>query len=413
MSSPGTRALSQFNPPTRAAFDAIRKAIASDGSSLRTRSGVIDVRPGYRFKDGWITEEPAIVVVVRRKLRLDQVPVGERIPLEIQGVPIDVTSAAPVEQLRAESTTRDLDQLLISQEYLPALPGWEFDEESETRSWEYASRGASQPYIPPPGLRLDAVEGPMTVTCHAGPDAGWTTLAPFLAKLRHRLTVGMYDFSAPHILKRLREAAVAADGKLRMVLDPGLTLNRGRDPNSPKALDVTEEQIRDELQEALGDRFEMVWASVKRVGKTTGGIFASAYHIKVAVRDGEAFWLSSGNWQSSNQPDPERLGADVDPGDLLRNYNREWHVIVEHPGLSRLYEQYLEYDLSQATPLQRGLVGEMASLPDVFVPIEQIHTEQDLAIWAMKGLAAPAELHLDLSRRGALRAFWNGQAWIG
>jgi hypothetical protein len=44
---------------------------------------------------------------------------------------------------------------------------------------------------------------------------------------------------------------------------------------------------------------------------------------------------------------------------------------------------------------------------------EQIHAQQDLAIWATNGLVAPAELHLDLGRRGALRAFWNGQAWIG
>jgi hypothetical protein len=44
---------------------------------------------------------------------------------------------------------------------------------------------------------------------------------------------------------------------------------------------------------------------------------------------------------------------------------------------------------------------------------EQIHTERDVAIWATNGLRAPAELHLDLSRQGALRAFWNGQAWIG
>jgi hypothetical protein len=44
---------------------------------------------------------------------------------------------------------------------------------------------------------------------------------------------------------------------------------------------------------------------------------------------------------------------------------------------------------------------------------ERLHTQRDLAIWATKGLLAPTELHLDLGRGGALRAFWNGQAWIG
>ena len=38
-----------------------------------------------------------------------------------------------------------------------------------------------------------------------------------------------------------------------------------------------------------------------------GKTFASAYHIKVAVRDRKSFWLSSGNWQSSNQPDIDFL----------------------------------------------------------------------------------------------------------
>jgi hypothetical protein len=44
---------------------------------------------------------------------------------------------------------------------------------------------------------------------------------------------------------------------------------------------------------------------------------------------------------------------------------------------------------------------------------ERLHTQEDLTVWATKGLLAPTQLHLDLSRRGALRAFWNGQAWIG
>jgi len=37
------------------------------------------------------------------------------------------------------------------------------------------------------------------------------------------------------------------------------------------------------------------------------GWVASSYHIKVAVRDDEAAWLSSGNWQSSNQPPADPL----------------------------------------------------------------------------------------------------------
>ncbi len=61
---------------------------------------------------------------------------------------------------------------------------------------------------------------------------------------------------------------------------------------------------------------------------------------------------------------------------------------------------------------KRTAVLEVATEPDGR-DFEQIHSQHDLTVWATKGLREPAELHLDLSRRGALRAFWNGQAWIG
>ena len=61
---------------------------------------------------------------------------------------------------------------------------------------------------------------------------------------------------------------------------------------------------------------------------------------------------------------------------------------------------------------KRTFVLEVSTEPDER-GFELVHTQDDLAVWATKGLLTPAELHLDLSRRGALRAFWNGQAWIG
>jgi hypothetical protein len=60
----------------------------------------------------------------------------------------------------------------------------------------------------------------------------------------------------------------------------------------------------------------------------------------------------------------------------------------------------------------RTSVLEIATEPGMRV-FEQIHSEERLEVWATKGLLPPSELHLDVSRRGALRAFWNGQAWIG
>ena len=43
----------------------------------------------------------------------------------------------------------------------------------------------------------------------------------------------------------------------------------------------------------------------------------------------------------------------------------------------------------------------------------RVHGEAGIEVFATPGLLEPHELHLELSRRGKLRAFWNGQAWIG
>src|SRR5262249_47600665 len=175
----------------------------------------------------------------------------------------------------------------------------------------------------------------------------------FLSQTTQRLTIGMYDFTAPHVRDQLQSAMSPVRGNLRLVLDPNESLSApGHGPN-PKADDVDEETVREALKRALGSRFSFVWAAVKREGKTTDGIFGSAYHIKVAVQDGRSFWLSSGNWQTSNQPDLAAIRADgVDDSTIWREYNREWHTIVDHPALAQTLEQYLEYDFSQAEPLQ-------------------------------------------------------------
>ena len=44
---------------------------------------------------------------------------------------------------------------------------------------------------------------------------------------------------------------------------------------------------------------------------------------------------------------------------------------------------------------------------------ELVHAADGLQVFATPGLVEPDELHLELSRRSTLRAFWNGQSWIG
>ena len=44
---------------------------------------------------------------------------------------------------------------------------------------------------------------------------------------------------------------------------------------------------------------------------------------------------------------------------------------------------------------------------------ELVHAADGVQIFTTPGLVEPDELHLELSRRGKLAAYWNGQGWIG
>ena len=89
----------------------------------------------------------------------------------------------------------------------------------------------------------------------------------------------------------------------------------------------------------MKDRFQMSWATLISKARPEG-LWASAYHIKVAVRDGNTFWLSSGNWQSSNQPDvhPFEPSGKVPPG-FQRKYNRDYHAIIVNDRLASIYDR--------------------------------------------------------------------------
>jgi hypothetical protein len=92
-----------------------------------------------------------------------------------------------------------------------------------------------------------------------------------------------------------------------------------------------------------------MWALTETDPDTTKWIFPSAYHIKVAVRDGNAFWLSSGNWNVSNQPN---LAAKTPSRGALDDADRDWHVVVMDEGLAKVFEAYVEHDYQVASGVQ-------------------------------------------------------------
>ena len=294
-----------------------REALAGDPD-------VIEIRPGYRFKRGWITDERVIVVEVREKLSVTDLAAAGKgaIPPQFMGVGVDVRTAALPDQL--EHIGIDLSTLEAR-----ARPGG---------------------YREPTNLSLEPVKERMKAIFHVSPDSGFPNLKAFLGRVRRHLTATMYEWDPNHISDAIEEAIAPQGRSLKMVTQK----------NTPAG--GTKKAVAD-MQERLGeDKFEHVWASVG-----SGKLIPSAYHIKVASRDGEEVWLSSGNWKSSNQADIDPAGENSTSMAPLRGHNREWHVVLENKKLARLFQKYIEFDFSEAgrVPIEEGLE---VTLPELFVP---------------------------------------------
>jgi V8-like Glu-specific endopeptidase len=326
------------SPPIAAAKDP-NAILASAQKELGARADVLEVRMGYVFKNGWITKERAIVVTVRRK----QPPAALRdanitpLPEQFQGFPIEVTNPTIRQMIRASQS--------------PSATEAVFGTEAAVLAEEIK-------YFPPANAPpLDQVTDQMRVIAHLAPDHAWPLLNEFLAGTQERLVVGMYDFGAQHILR-----ACTTAGKPKQFKKFTLAIQRGQDLSAgTKEDDLTDQQTIDELDQALGNKFESAWV---KTGSVNGWV-AKSYHIKVAVRDHAAFWLSSGNWQSSNQPDADPLHESPQTGDWLKKYNREWNAIIEHPGLAKTFEAYLLHDFAQN---RAALPAEAFELPNLLLP---------------------------------------------
>ena len=288
---------------------------------------VLEVREGFLWRDGLMTERRAVVVVLDPCV--PSVP-GDpyerlRIPREVEGLPVDITLGGPATLWRVAGHRGPLMG--------EALPVAELLQE----------RVPQIGYVKPEGLRLDEVREPMEVVCHVSPDDGWSVLRDFLNRVERTLTIGILNLSAPHVVGKLMELAREKPAfRLNLILQRGGASN----PVGAKECDLDEEEVVKSLREVMGSRFRQAYASVSGDTRT----FASSYQLKVAVRDGEELWLSSGNLQSSNQPPPEVSPAVTREQTFgpLRRYNREWHVVVKNERLAQTFESYLLYDLETA-----------------------------------------------------------------
>src|SRR5262249_20837982 len=327
---------------------AVDQVIRENLDKLR-KPGVLFIRPGYKSKGGKVTDEPAIVVTVANKRK--GVPASARIPSKIGPYPTDVRQASPMLRLRAADPERYAE---VADSAPPELqrPIFPFERDASGQLVEptvaaavakVAAHKPPKPNLPPTPspVPLDPVSGQFTITCHASPDAGWPTLKPFIAGTQHRLTMAMYEFTAPYIVQ-----AVTTDLKhrsLALVLD---------DPHDPNKRDQTEGQTPHPPAQGLGKSMTFAWALEAADPHVSEWVYPSAYHIKVMVRDGKAFWLSSGNLNRTNQPDIDPVKNPAAAKPIVPNCDRDWHVIVEHEGLAATFEKIITQDLTIASKHQ-------------------------------------------------------------
>jgi hypothetical protein len=358
---------------TTQVFAKIDKVIRQHWQKLR-KPGVLAVRPGYKFTGGWITDKPAVVVTVDKKR---DVSPRDMLPAKVGGIAVDVREASPLDRVRYTDPMAHAALAAARPEWAP--PPFPFERTMRVAAKPTAKAAAkptataakpppplsaaarpaslttkpSVPYTPAPGASLNPVTDVMTITCHASPDAGWPTLSAFLAGTGARLTVGMYDFTSAHILKKLEQSLQPANRTLELVLDH---------PARDRTADQSDEQTRQSLEQSLHAKAKIAWALTDKDPLVTRWIYPSSYHIKVAVRDGMAFWLSSGNWNNSNQPDIDPLKNPAAAKPIVKDSDRDWHVIVEHPGLAATFEAFLKHDFEVAAQWQ-GPAGQAAQAP--------------------------------------------------
>ena len=323
-------------------------AAAQVKQQLEQQPGVLTVKADYLFRDGLITDDLGVVVRVAPGASTD--PAAYGLGSHVGGIEVSVETADP--------------ETIIADRIGPVR---------ESFSERHARYERD---LTDPRFNLDPVTDDMKITLHVSPEAGWPMLKPFLADNRfEQFTVGMYHMTAPHVVEAIK--AIASRNNSRITL----SLDRQRGDASPpddtggetKADDLPERDTLDELETIARNRFKWAEASLG-----ANGLFASAYHIKVAVwsdrgaggrLSDKTFWLSSGNWQSSNQAPIDKTVDQIDQlrWDDIADYNREWHAIVEHAGLAATFRNHLEQDFTDNEAAART-EAPLSELSDVIVP---------------------------------------------
>jgi len=356
------------------------KTIQSHLSTFR-KPGVLTVRPGYEIAGHQLTGKRAVVATVRAKTPLADLDPSEVLPDQVGGVPVDVRQASPYQRLRAS----DPLAAEVSRAYgrpEDEEPSWPHEREVETgklltdshsraqstlkvqRDQQKASSKAlahheqkqELPYDPKGCPPLDPVTMSAKVTAAVSPDCGFATLTNYLAGTRQALKIGMYDFTSAPILDAF-EKDLSGSKTLQMVLDS---------PAPNPTQDQSDAMTVQDLDTTMGSRAKIARALTRSDHYAAVWSFPSAYHIKVIVRDGQAFWLSSGNLNNSNEPSPDHPKTAED---------RDWHVAIENEALTKVFASYLDFDYATAEAHQAPAAADVERAIELAHQKKQLNTD--------------------------------------
>lgn len=291
--------------------------------ALESNAAVLGVEAGWNLEDGQLTDDRVLYVVVKESAERSASDAHEifGVPRQYGGLPVVLLGAGP-------DDLRDEMKDMLGE----------------------AGAGPAQ-YQKPANLQLYEVEDDIFLFCHVSPDAGWDSLKDFIGRTKQSLTIGMYELTAPHVVEMLTDA-LKAPRTLELAIQGNSNIGQGS-----KKYDLDEErEVVPRLKLQLGDRFKYQWVPIGR----RNGLVPYSYHIKVAVRDSDTVWLSSGSWQSSNQPDVSPAYEGSTSFEAADDYNREWNVILQHRGMAETLEKYIRWDMEQSRDLRGQVEGAFA-----------------------------------------------------